>query len=61
MVLIFFFIYIYLRVLKVELDTYKIRVKSLEEENRSLRQASVSIVSGFVTIILMFFVCYLIK
>lgn len=33
------------RVLKVELDTYKLRVKALQEENRALRQASVSIVS----------------
>lgn len=33
------------RVLKVELDTYKLRVKALQEENRSLRQASVFIVS----------------
>lgn len=32
-------------VLKVELDTYKLRVKALQEENRALRQASVSIVS----------------
>ncbi|KAK7595360.1 hypothetical protein V9T40_013185 [Parthenolecanium corni] len=31
------------RVLKVELDTYKLRVKALQEENRSLRQASVII------------------
>lgn len=33
------------KVLKVELDTYRIRVKQLQEENRSLRQASVNIVS----------------
>jgi Uncharacterized conserved protein H4 (DUF2046) len=33
------------RVLKVELETYKIRVKVLQEENRTLRQASVIIVS----------------
>ncbi|XP_011169160.1 coiled-coil domain-containing protein 6 isoform X2 [Solenopsis invicta] len=31
------------RVLKVELETYKLRVKSLQEENRGLRQASVII------------------
>uniref|UniRef100_A0A336KDP2 CSON006330 protein n=1 Tax=Culicoides sonorensis TaxID=179676 RepID=A0A336KDP2_CULSO len=31
------------KVLKVELETYKIRVKVLQEENRSLRQASVII------------------
>ncbi|CAG7726314.1 unnamed protein product [Allacma fusca] len=31
------------RVLKVELETYKLRVKALQEENRSLRQASVNI------------------
>lgn len=35
------------RVLKVELETYKLRVKALQEENRSLRQASVNIVSFF--------------
>ena len=34
------------RVLKVELETYKLRVKALQEENRSLRQASVIIVSS---------------
>lgn len=34
------------RVLKVELDTYKLKVKALQEENRSLRQASVIIVSA---------------
>lgn len=33
------------RVLKVELETYKLRVKALQEENRGLRQASVIIVS----------------
>ena len=31
------------RVLKCELETYKLRVKSLQEENRHLRQASVHI------------------
>ncbi|KAF0292349.1 Coiled-coil domain-containing protein 6 [Amphibalanus amphitrite] len=31
------------RVLKVELDTYKLRVKGLQEENRALKQASVNI------------------
>lgn len=31
------------KVLKVELDTYKIRVKVIQEENRALRQASVII------------------
>ncbi|EFN89502.1 coiled-coil domain-containing protein 6 isoform X2 [Harpegnathos saltator] len=31
------------RVLKVELETYKLRVKALQEENRGLRQASVII------------------
>jgi len=31
------------RVLSVELDTYKLRVKSLQEENKALRQASVHI------------------
>lgn len=34
------------RVLKVELETYKLRVKALQEENRGLRQASVIIVSN---------------
>lgn len=33
------------RVLKMELETCKLRCKSLQEENRALRQASVSIVS----------------
>ena len=33
------------KVLKVELDTYKIRVKVMQEENKVLRQASVTIVS----------------
>lgn len=33
------------RVYKAELETYKLRVKSLQEENRALRQASVNIVS----------------
>lgn len=33
------------RVLKVELETYKLRVKGLQEENKGLRQASVIIVS----------------
>ena len=31
------------KVLKCELDTYKLRVKSLQEENRAIRQASVHI------------------
>lgn len=35
------------RVLKVELETYKLRVKALQEENRDLRKASVIIVSMF--------------
>lgn len=39
------FIFLFsIRVLKVELETYKIRVKVLQEENRTLRQASVTIV-----------------
>lgn len=33
------------RVFKVELETYKLRVKGLQEENRALKQASVNIVS----------------
>lgn len=36
------------RVLKMELETVKIRCKQLQEENRALRQASVSIVSVMV-------------
>ena len=39
------------RVLKVELETYKLRVKCLQEENHSLRQASVIIVSSFIIIL----------
>lgn len=31
------------RCLKIEIDTYKIRVKSLQEENKELRKASVNI------------------
>lgn len=31
------------RVLKMEIDTYKLRVKSLQEENKELRKASVNI------------------
>ena len=34
------------RVLKMELETCKLRCKQLQEENRALRQASVSIVSS---------------
>ena len=40
------------KVLKVELDTYKLRVKQLQEENRSLRQASVNIVIKYLYFIL---------
>ena len=36
------------RVLKMELEMYKLRTKSLQEENKALRQASVSIVSFFI-------------
>lgn len=36
------------RVLKMELETCKLRCKQLQEENRALRQASVSIVSSSV-------------
>ena len=32
------------RVLKFEMDTYRLRIKALQEENRNLRQNSVSIV-----------------
>lgn len=45
------------RVLKVELDTYKLRVKALQEENRSLRQASVNIVSSYMLIPIRFRFC----
>lgn len=38
------------RVLKMELETCKLRCKQLQEENRALRQASVSIVSSSVAI-----------
>ena len=31
------------RVLKIEIDTFKLRVKSLQEENKDLRKASVNI------------------
>jgi hypothetical protein len=31
------------RVLKIEIDTFKLRVKSLQEENKELRKASVNI------------------
>lgn len=36
------------RVLKMELEMYKLRCKQMLEENKMLRQASVSIVSCFV-------------
>ena len=40
------------RVLKMEVETYKLKCKQLQEDNRELRKASVSIVSvGF------FFLC----
>ena len=35
------------RVLKMELEMYKLRCKQMLEENKGLRQASVSIVSRF--------------
>jgi coiled-coil domain-containing protein 6 len=31
------------RVFKIEIDTYKLRVKALQEENKELRKASVNI------------------
>ena len=31
------------RVLKIEIDTFKLRVRSLQEENKELRKASVNI------------------
>ena len=33
------------RVLKMEVETYKLKCKQLQEDNRELRKASVSIVS----------------
>lgn len=39
------------KVLRVELDTYKIRVKQLQEENKTLRQASVNIVSSLLVLV----------
>lgn len=44
--------------LKVEVDTYKLRVKALQEENRALRQASVSIVSTILSMKMYSFVKY---
>jgi len=44
------------RVLKVELETYKLRVKALQEENRGLRQASVIIVRADSFLFLNFFI-----
>ena len=35
------------RVLKMEVETYKLKCKQLQEDNRELRKASVSIVSGW--------------
>ena len=35
------------KVLKIELETYKMRCKSLQSENRDLKRASVNIVSPF--------------
>lgn len=34
------------KVLKIELETYKLKCKALQEENRDLRKASVTIVSA---------------
>ena len=34
------------RVLKMEVETYKLKCKQLQEDNRELRKASVSIVSA---------------
>lgn len=39
------------RVFKVEIETYKLRIKALQEENRNLRQASVNIVNNRYTLI----------
>lgn len=46
------------RVLKVELETYKLRVKALQEENRGLRQASVIIVSALLYLSVSFSFAY---
>lgn len=35
------------KVLKIELETFKLKCKALQEENRDLRKASVTIVSTF--------------
>ena len=35
------------RVLKIEIDTFKLRVKALQEENKELRKASVNIQVGW--------------
>ena len=40
------------RVLKVELEMYKLRCKQMQEENKNLRKTSVSIVSWHLTILL---------
>lgn len=40
------------RVLKMEVEMYKLRCKQLQEENKALRQASVSIVSALVLTLL---------
>ena len=38
-------------VLKMELETYKLKCKNLQEENRELRKASVNIVSSIVVFV----------
>lgn len=49
------------RVLRAELETYKLRVKSLHEENRALRQASVNIVSSIFQLFLFIYVSVLVS
>ena len=43
------------RVLKIEIDTYKLRVKSLQEENKELRKVSVNIQVGTHIFLKLFF------
>lgn len=49
------------KVLKIELETFKLKCKALQEENRDLRKASVTIVSHsqlFLQIILIYLNAY---
>ena len=46
------------KVLKIELETYKMRCKSLQNENRDLRKASVTIVSqSIIFIVNVYYLC----